>query len=62
MTEFLAIDPGTLATGYAIFKDGQPQDVGVYQADKRQTADQRTTAVIGFVVGLVASKPRSLSG
>ena len=57
MTEFFAIDPGTLATGYAIFKDGQPQDVGVYQADKRQTADQRTTAVIGFVVGLVASKP-----
>ena len=53
----LAIDPGTYRTGYAIFKDGIPDLVGTFEADKRQTADQRATAVITFVVGLLALEP-----
>ena len=63
MSEFLAIDPGTISMGYAVFQGPRhgerPKHVGVYQvATPKATANIRTTAMIDFITGdILAENP-----
>ena len=42
----LAVDPGTIVTGLAIFRDGKPWYTGIIEADRKMPVDKRISQIM----------------